>query len=332
MVNPEKLKKNIILIDGEEIFLIDQTVQKILRYYISEDFEQFNLDRIHGIDFERIYNACETLPFMNDKKIILVEDIDLSKTLSASVKSELEKMIEYLPQIAETSILLFVFRGKKAYRSKFVKHIEKLGDHISFHKLTAPALREFISQRLTNVHYQREFLDYFIDRSYYLDKNHDKNLYDIVNALDQLKGNAKNNILKLSDIDNLAGNYEKNIFKLMDSFSQRDIPLSLQYLYDLNREKDESYRIFFMLVRQIRNLLYVKEFNRRKYPVESATEISGISKYEFQKISKFIRFWSYKDLMRNLHLAYKVEVILKSTSQDTRQTVENFLIQSLLKS
>lgn len=322
--------KNIILIDGEELYFIDRTIEKIINRYIDEEFEQFNLDRFHTVSFADIYNACETLPFMSEKKLVIVEDIDLSKSSQSSIKNDLEQFINYFPNIPETTILVFVFRGKKSFRSKFVKAIDKIGEHQSYDKLTMAALREFIIQHLAKYHFQPEFLDLFIDRSRYLDKNHNKNLYDILNELDKLKNNTNHFVLQTGDLDRLAGNYEKNIFKLMDSFSQKDLSSSIQYLHDLNRERDDSYRIFFMLVRQIRNLLYTKELIRRKYPMESALKVSGISKFEFQKLARFIRNWSYKDLKTAIHLSYEFEVWMKTAATDSKKMLENFLIQNLL--
>ena len=77
-INKGRLK-TLYLFYGEEDYLIDHTLKLLKDKYIDNSFETLNYQILEGkdIQFEDIHNACETLPFMSDKKIVVVKDLGI---------------------------------------------------------------------------------------------------------------------------------------------------------------------------------------------------------------------------------------------------------------
>lgn len=61
------------------MYLKDYIISSIKQKYIDVAFESLNLIYIDGKETttDKIINACETLPLMSDKKIVVVEDLPL---------------------------------------------------------------------------------------------------------------------------------------------------------------------------------------------------------------------------------------------------------------
>ena len=70
----KKLKEDsllpLYLFIGEEKYLIDDTINRIKEKYIDKSLESINFTVLNGknINQDDIVNACETLPFMSEKK------------------------------------------------------------------------------------------------------------------------------------------------------------------------------------------------------------------------------------------------------------------------
>ena len=54
--------------------LIKDAIELIVKRTIQDDFKDLNLIRIDGMNttFDEIMNACETLPFMSEKKVVII--------------------------------------------------------------------------------------------------------------------------------------------------------------------------------------------------------------------------------------------------------------------
>ena len=70
--------KSSYLFYGEEEYLMNETLDLLKRQYIDSSLEALNFTIIEGKDtsLDTIINACETLPFMSSKKIVIVKDIN----------------------------------------------------------------------------------------------------------------------------------------------------------------------------------------------------------------------------------------------------------------
>ncbi len=64
-----KIEKSYILVGLDEL-LIKEGIENIIDNVLDEGFKDLNLIRLDGnnLNFDDFMNACETLPFMSDKK------------------------------------------------------------------------------------------------------------------------------------------------------------------------------------------------------------------------------------------------------------------------
>ena len=78
-INGDKME-NLYLFYGKEFFLIDNAI-KAFKGTLNESMIDFNLDIIDGRETElsNLISSIETLPFMDERKIIIIKDFELLK-------------------------------------------------------------------------------------------------------------------------------------------------------------------------------------------------------------------------------------------------------------
>ena len=122
--------EKIYLLYGREHYLIDNTI-KLFRESLNESMIDFNLDIIDGkeITLEQLLSSIETLPFMDERKIVIVKDFELltkAKKKNFSDKEE-KTLAEHLENIPDTTILVFTVYGEIDKRKSIVNRISKNG-------------------------------------------------------------------------------------------------------------------------------------------------------------------------------------------------------------
>ena len=130
--------ENIYLFYGEENYLIDNVLKKLRARLIEPSLEQFNFITIEGkeISYKNIINACETLPFMAEKRLIYVNGLDIFQAKSELFSKEQEnKFIEYIAKIPKSTTIVFYGNSSVDGRKRITKEIKKYGVIVEFTKL-----------------------------------------------------------------------------------------------------------------------------------------------------------------------------------------------------
>ena len=112
--------KPVYLLFGEEAFLKRSYKKRLIEAVAGEDSMNFHQFEGKGIDLKEIISLADTMPFFGDRRLILIEDSGLFKGSGA------EPLVEYLPGMPDTTIILFV-ESEVDKRSRLYKKIRDLG-------------------------------------------------------------------------------------------------------------------------------------------------------------------------------------------------------------
>ena len=311
----------IYVLSGEEIFLIDRFVDLFKEKVVSKDFFDMNYIEydFSKVDLQKLKMDCETSPFFSNKRLIIVNDVNLSKNGISTYKNFFEEMYDYIDKIPNTTVLLFVMKGSLAFRGKFYKQISILGHNIELIRFNENELFKFIKKRFVQkkIEIKNNVLKYIIDRIGYLDNSREKNLYDVENEVNKLLNSFSKDILDFKDVDEiLVDKFENSIFKLLDTVSKKDYKNSIKVLVELKKSGEDSFSTFYMIVRYIRNLLGVKVLKQKQKHIDFISKELKISNYECKKLYSVCDNFSLKSLCYFIDLAYSVEADLKSKNRD----------------
>ena len=107
------------LICGEEAFLKNSYKKKMMEAILDGDTMNFAAFEGKGIDVEEVIRLADTMPFFAEHRLILIEN-------SGFFKSGCEALLTYLPQMPDTTCMIFV-ESEVDKRSKLYKKIKELG-------------------------------------------------------------------------------------------------------------------------------------------------------------------------------------------------------------
>ena len=133
--------KNAYLLYGEEIYLIRQYRDKLKNALIADgDTMNFSAYEGAGIDQKAIVDLAETMPFLAERRVILIEN-------SGLFKKDGDVLAEYLPTVSESTNFIFV-ESEVDKRSKLYKALGKVGRAIEFKTQTDELIAKWVGGRI----------------------------------------------------------------------------------------------------------------------------------------------------------------------------------------
>ncbi len=179
---------NSYLFMGREEYLMDEAIKKIIDKYVEPSFEAINLNRVDGkdLDLEELIGICETLPFMSEKKVVILENTgDYIKNLDR----DQDKFLDYLDDLADFLCLILVDRDEKIKKNmKLYRHLNKKDQAIEFSKLQGIHINRWVEDILKkhDKDMSRANISYFIQKSSYTSRNLDIGLFELENELNKI--------------------------------------------------------------------------------------------------------------------------------------------------
>lgn len=322
--------KPVYLFYGEEEYLIDYTLKLIKKSFVNEGLESLNHMVLNGedLEFKTIMNACETLPFMAEKKIVIIKDLPLFQGKAAK-----DPLVDYIEKVRNHVLLIFVVKSKNIKKNNALyKRINKFGHVVEFDKLRGRDLDNWIIKAFKKYGkgIDRPTINYFIEYSSYFDTNRKKTLYNLENEIIKISNYLTHkNIVDKKDIEDLMTKpLEMNVFNLLNAIARKDGNAALRLFNEMYLSSEPILFILHMIVRQIRNMLRYKILMDQGYVQGERLKKMGISPYEYKKISQQSTNFTIEQLKRALGFCIEADRTIKSSSTEDKLIME-ILISSL---
>lgn len=128
------------LFEGVEENIKAATLQALRKAILPEGMEELNESIMDAPATDAIIAACETLPFLADKRLVIVKE---HPALTGRADAD-ERLINYIPNVPDSAVLVFLCRGKADARKKLYTAIKKANGIVSFAPLTDAELNAWI--------------------------------------------------------------------------------------------------------------------------------------------------------------------------------------------
>lgn len=334
--------KSVYLFYGEEQYIMDYTLKALKEEFIQESLETLNYIVIEGEEasFEKVLNACETLPFMSEKKIVIIKDLFLlssnkKDTQTAEVIGG-SVLAEYLLKLGNHLVLIFIVKVKDINKSNAVyKSINKVGDVVEFHRLRGKELNIWVENRFKA--YKRKIsnanINYIIQQSQYNDSNSEKTLYDLENEIIKMCNYVQENGEVTKDIiDSLmAKTLEINIFNLLNEISNKRGENAIRLFSEMYMSNKPVLFILHMIVRQLRNMLQYKIYKAKGYSKKEILEKMKLSEFEFGKVSNQSSNFTITQLENAMKHCLNADEAIKLNFTDERLAMEMLITKLCFK-
>lgn len=325
--------KQVYIFYGNEKYMIKWITSNLKEKYITKSFESLNyvVTDAKEVNVENILDACETLPFMDERKIVVVENASVILNNKAEDVGKNEKLINYFKNPCKSTILIFKLSDEKIdNRKKIIKEIKKIGLVINFTKLERDELKKWLLKILkkNKKKITSKCVDYFIESTGYLEYGNNKTLYDLENEILKLINfvGDKEHITE-EDVDKvIIKSIENNIFKLVDNIGYKNSKKALSILNDMVLDNSPLPMILFMIIRQFRLLLRCKLLFERGYTDYDIAKKVGVQSFVIKKLLKQCKNFSCKELEDILVKCLNLDKSVKSGQLDNRLALEMLFI------
>lgn len=308
--------KRVYLIYGEEGYLRKQYKDKLKTAITAGDTMNYAYFEGKNIDTENIIEMSETLPFLAEYRLIIVEN-------SGFFKKANEVIINYLDKIPESSILIFV-EEEVDKRGKLFKKVKGIGHESEMSVQTPAVLERWILEILSesNKKITKETMNYFLSVS-------GTDMMNITKELEKLVCYCMDKeVIDISSIKEIISEQiSAKIFDMIDALGYKNQRKTLDIYYDLIATKEPPMRILFMLTRQFNIMLQVKELAENGMNQKEISSKLAMQPFIVGKALKQSGNFS-KNVLRNaLKESVKVETNIKSGNMDEKIGVEMLLIK-----
>ena len=326
----------LILLCGKEDFLISamrDMLKTKLTVPASEalDCVQFTDD---APDVYEIISACETMPLLSEKKLIIVSSSELFALQPKGISSEsIEVLAEYLPKLPESTLL--VFCCPKPNKTKAIyKACAKTGLIYDLVPLDDATLSGWMAKRLRAAGRTASPSDLinFARTCGYGDQERSYTLNNLENDLKKILAASDSPVITFDQMmDNAAPQGELNAFRLLDSaFSGRknDAFSILNSTIDIQAPSKAMGAILGFLGLIISQLEIMTEAREREDEGQGFYDIlgdMGVNEYRLKKALSSSRRKTTAQLEKSLDAAFQVEKDIKNGLLEARTALELFI-------
>lgn len=308
---------HIYLIYGEESFLRKQYKER-LKKALAPDDDTMNYSYFEGKDISagEIIDLAETMPFLSDKRAIIIEN-------SPFFRSEGEKIAEYLNAVPETTYLVFVEETVDK-RSKLYKSITKNGCVVEAGGLSEDKIITWILGIL-----KKDNKKITQNTMHYLLGKIGTDMENIRSEVEKLICYCYDReVITNEDIDAVCTTQINNqIFEMLDAMANKRQKTALQLYYNLLALKEPPMRILFLIGRQFNLLLQARLLKQKGYGDRTIAEKIGVPPFAATKYLNQAGKFKITDLRQAVDECVEADEAVKSGNRNDRLSVELLIIK-----
>lgn len=293
----------IYLMYGEEDLLAEDLIEKAKIAVGGSTADNLNTEVLWGDEIKgnTITDKAKTLPFMAERRLIIVRGIDLLP------KDELNKILPYLSSTVPSTTIIFTAAKidirRKFYSTITKKHISANLKPLKKQEATRWAIERSKSKGITITDRGIRMLVEVVGT----------NLRLINSELDKLAiylGDKKGDYQDVEEIT--TGRINESIFALTDAIGLKDTTKCLTILNKLIDDGDAPQGIFSMITRQIRLIWLVKSMKQKKVPFAEIPSKAGFPPFLLKNYLKQADNFKGKNLRKSFSKLKDADLKLKS--------------------
>lgn len=308
---------SIYLLYGTEDYLVQQAKQ-MLCPAITDMEDTINYTKFEGkqADISQIGSIAETMPFFQDRRLILLEDTGFLKKAS-------DDFLKILKSLPDTTVIIMVEQDVDK-RNKVYKYIK---DHGYICECTSPdekALMNWsaalLSRRGKKI--RKNDLSYLLSLT-------STNMYQLKNELEKLADYVGDReVIEKNDIDEIITvEITNKIFEMVSAIAEGHQKKAVVLYEHLLALKEPPMRILFLIARQFQFMLQMKNMKELRKTSQEMGKAAGLAPFIAEKYARSARGFTEESLKENLERCALAEEQVKTGQLGDRMAVELLIIQ-----
>ena len=314
--------KDLYLLYGEEKYLIKKYEAELKEAIVSGEMEMMNCDIFEGkaIESNRIIDAAMTLPFMSERRLVVIKESGLFTT---GRKDETEKIKDFLASDLGTTTLVFI-EEEIDKRNALYKLVAKKGEALEFKSPPEKELIAFVS----NI-FKKQKIKISPQAASHLLISTAGSMEGIVLETEKLISfKGKNTEIIVEDIDLVCTKaLEVRIFELVGSLAMKNTKIALEVYHNLILMKESPLMILALIIRQFRLLLLTRYMDRKRKSRDEIAAVLGLRGFVVGECLKQSKNFSETILLNALNECLETDVNIKTGKMEAVLAVELLIIR-----
>ncbi len=322
----------VYFLHGQEDYLIEEEIQKLLNETLSQKERGFNLHLFNGEEHssQEIVQTAQTLPMFSQNRFVLVREADHME------EEKIEILMEYIRKPSASTCL--VLHGQTiGHWKKYRKEIEKVGIITECTRLKGQGLISWMKGRAAErgkalLHEAAEYLVEVVG----------DHLYDLDNALEKafLTVGEKRKI-ELTDVEEITTEVKiSTVFDLTDAIGHQNLEKALGIL----EKALESKAVFFkkeeesskfsdpipfllsMMAKQYWSMLVIKQMSSRRQDIGELAKELGTPPWTIRKLIDQGKSFSETSLREGILKCHQTDLAIKRSGGPKDLLLEKLVI------
>lgn len=310
------------------VYVLYGKIEYLIQKQINKICEDNNIDSINIIKYDleqdnltKIINDANSISLFGEKKIILVYNSYIfTGTTKKGIEQDTTILEQYLTNINEDTILIFIVNSEKLDERKKITKLAKKNGYV----------KEFNNVDTTSI-VKNLFDDYTIsnDLIKYLIERVGDNIPLLSNEIEKIKTYKNNDkIVTKEDINNLTcKSLEVNNFKLIDAIISKNKNLAFELYNERIKLNEEPIAIIIALANQIRIMYQVKQLYLNGYTENDIAKNLNIHPYRVKLAAQNSRKYDSDLLISYLKQLADLDINIKNGNIDKNLGLELFILK-----
>ncbi len=307
----EKTFKQVYLLYGDEPFLVGNYKKRLREAIAGDDTMNFNYFEGKNPDVREIISLADTMPFFSERRLILIDS-------SGFFKSAPEELVNYLPQMPDTTCLIFC-ESEVDKRNKLYKKIKDMGYVAELNKQNSDQLMKWAAGILAKdgKKITKPVMEYFLERT-------GDDMENIRTELEKLICYTMGrDVIMKEDVEAIGTVHVTNrIFEMVSAIVAGNTRKAMDLYEDLLTLKEPPMRILFLIARQFNQLLLVKELASKGNDKGAIASKLKVPPFAVSKLMTQAKAFSKEQILSYVELCVKSEEAVKTGQLSDRMAVE----------
>lgn len=308
----------VYILFGEEKYLQDDLIDRIIKMSINPAMKDFNLDVFYAseADVEKIINAARSFPMMDERRVIIVKDIHEFKP------TELKHLTNYFQNTSSSSCMVLTTNQKKTSGRLTGQASAQIAaiDCRAFYDNEIPGwIENYLKTKNLEIESQAIYL---------MQAQTGNSLLNLVNELEKILINIHPRTkITVADIQSVTSvSKQFNVFELCNAVGDKNFARTLAILNKLLQQGDSATGIIIQLTRHFVHLMKISEgYRQGKRSVNEFMKITGLTYYFVNDMMRQAKNFSIEQLRNSFEFLAEADLHLKTGYQKSEMVMELLL-------
>jgi DNA polymerase-3 subunit delta len=312
----KKLKETIkptYLIFGSDLFL-KQKAEELIKEAVIEDNSELNLltfttDKIDPI---KVIDACNTLPFFANKKMVIVKEYE-KKSSDAFIK----KLEEYVSTPNESTCLVLVADAN----SNYFEPLKKFAEVVDCNPLKRELIERIIEAELKQKNKTIDLIarELLID---YCSSDMSRITMELKKLVQQMEDENKISVEHIKN--NVSKDLEFEIYELTGALSQKNAKEAYAMVQKLLEDKNTVSSLFQIIYKHFRRMFYIA-LNETMSNKDLAEQLQ-VKEYAVKKTAELVKNFSVTKLKNINELCSELDYKVKTGKLNAEEALYFFVL------